>query len=32
MLKIGELKPGDIIKVADEGIEREGVVVEISHE
>jgi len=32
MLKIGELKVGDIIKVADEGVEREGVVVEISHE
>jgi len=25
MLKIGELKVGDIIKVVDEGIEREGV-------
>src|SRR5258705_1384549 len=32
MLKIGELKAGDIIKVMDEGVEREGVVVEISHE
>ena len=32
MLKLGELKPGDIIKVNDEGVEREGVVVEISHE
>ena len=32
MLKIGELKQGDIIKVVDEGIEREGVVVQISHE
>jgi hypothetical protein len=32
MLKIGELKAGDIIKVVDEGMEREGVVVEISHE
>jgi hypothetical protein len=32
MLKIGELKAGDIIKVEDEGVEREGVVVEISHE
>jgi hypothetical protein len=32
MLKIGELKPGDIINVNDEGIEREGVVLEISHE
>jgi len=32
MLKISELKPGDIIKVVDEGVEREGTVVEISHE
>lgn len=32
MLKLGELKPGDIIRVNDEGVEREGVVVEISHE
>jgi len=32
MLKIGELKAGDIIKVLDEGIEREGIVAEISHE
>ena len=32
MLKIGELKAGDIIKVEDEGVEREGVVAEISHE
>ena len=32
MLKLGELKSGDIIKVNDEGVEREGVVVEISHE
>ncbi len=32
MLKIGELKPGDIINVVDEGTEREGVVVDISHE
>jgi hypothetical protein len=32
MLKIGELKVGDIVKVIDEGIEREGLVVEISHE
>lgn len=32
MLKIGELKAGDFIKVMDEGIEREGAVVEISHE
>ena len=32
MLKIGELKQGDIVKVNDEGVEREGVVVRISHE
>ncbi len=32
MLKLGELKSGDIIKVNDEGVEREGTVVEISHE
>jgi hypothetical protein len=32
MLKIGELKAGDIVKVIDEGVEREGTVVEISHE
>jgi hypothetical protein len=32
MLKLGELKAGDIIKVDDEGVEREGTVVEISHE
>ena len=32
MLKLGELKAGDIIKVNDDGIEREGAVVEISHE
>jgi hypothetical protein len=32
MLKIGELKSGDIIKVNDEGVEREGRVVSISHE
>jgi len=32
MLKLGELKTGDIVKVNDEGIEREGVVVQISHE
>jgi hypothetical protein len=32
MLKIGELKAGDIIKVMDEGVEREGMVVEINHE
>ena len=32
MLKIGELKAGDIVKVIDDGVEREGTVVEISHE
>ncbi|MEJ0102146.1 MAG: hypothetical protein WDO19_06105 [Bacteroidota bacterium] len=32
MLKIGELKQGDIIKVNDDGVEREGTVVSISHE
>ncbi|MER3497769.1 MAG: hypothetical protein C4308_03590 [Chitinophagaceae bacterium] len=32
MLKIGELKPGNLVKVRDEGVEREGVVVDISHE
>ena len=32
MLKLSELKPGDIVKVVDEEVEREGEVVEISHE
>jgi hypothetical protein len=32
MLKLGELKAGDIIKVNDDGVEREGAVVELSHE
>ena len=32
MLKLSELKSGDIVKVVDEGVEREGEVVEISHE
>jgi len=32
MLKIGELKQGDIVKVTDEGVEREGTVVRVSHE
>lgn len=32
MLKIGHLKSGDIIKVNDEGVWREGTVVSISHE
>ena len=32
MLKLGDLKQGDIISVNDDGVEREGVVVKISHE
>ena len=32
MLKIGNLKPGDIITVNDDGVSREGTVVSISHE
>ena len=32
MLKIGELKLGDIVKVTDEGVDRDGIVVDISHE
>ena len=32
MLKLGEFKPGDIVKVNDEGVEREGTVVRVSHE
>src|SRR5687767_1448747 len=32
MLKIGNLKQGDIIMVNDEGIMREGMVVSVSHE
>jgi hypothetical protein len=32
MLKIGELKQGDIVKVNDEGVERVGTVVRVSHE
>jgi hypothetical protein len=31
-LKLGELKQGDIIAVNDDGVEREGTVVRISHE
>jgi hypothetical protein len=31
MLKIAELKPGDIVKVNDDGVEREGVVVRVNH-
>ncbi|MFN4316089.1 MAG: hypothetical protein ACK4E0_17505 [Chitinophagaceae bacterium] len=32
MIKIGDLKPGDNIRVNDEGIERDGTVVRVSHE
>ena len=32
MLKIGELKQGDIIQVNDDGVMREGTVLRISHE
>lgn len=32
MLKIGDLKSGDIIIVDDEGVKREGTVVSVSHE
>ena len=32
MLKIGELKQGDIINVTDEGVKRQGTVVAVSHE
>ncbi|MEO8405181.1 MAG: hypothetical protein ABI480_11310 [Chitinophagaceae bacterium] len=32
MIKLGDLKPGGIIAVNDEGIEREGTVVRVSHE
>jgi hypothetical protein len=32
MLKIGQLKAGDIINVDDEGIIREGTIVRVSHE
>jgi hypothetical protein len=32
MLKLNDLKPGDIISINDEGIEREGMVVKVSHE
>lgn len=31
-MKLSDLKPGDIITVSDDGIEREGVVVKVSHE
>jgi hypothetical protein len=32
MLKLNDLKPGDVISINDEGVEREGVVVRVSHE
>ena len=32
MLKIGNLKSGDIIRIHDEGVDREGTVVSVSHE
>ncbi len=32
MLKISELKSGDIVTVDDEGVKREGTVVSVSHE
>jgi hypothetical protein len=32
MLKLNELKAGDIIMVNDDGVEREGIVVELSNE
>jgi hypothetical protein len=32
MIKIGELKQGDIIRVNDDGVAREGTVISISHE
>ena len=32
MLKIGELKQGDIIQVNDDGVMREGTVIRVSHE
>ena len=32
MLKLGELKSGDIVLLNDEGLEREGTVVRVSHE
>ena len=32
MLKLGDLKQGDLVLVNDDGIEREGTVVKVSHE
>src|ERR1043165_8536764 len=31
MLKVSELKQGDIVKVNDDGIEREGTVLQVNH-
>ena len=31
MLKVSELKQGDIVKVNDEGVEREGVIIRVDH-
>jgi hypothetical protein len=31
MLKISELKSGDVVKVMDDGVEREGIITGISH-
>ena len=32
MLKLGDLKQGDIVSLNDEGVKREGTVVRVSHE
>ena len=32
MLKLGDLKPGDIVSLNDEGVQREGMVVKVRHE
>jgi hypothetical protein len=32
MLKLGDLKPGDIVFLNDEGVQREGTVIKVSHE
>ena len=32
MLKLGDLKQGDIIRLDDEGVKKEGTVVKVSHE
>ena len=31
MIKIGELKQGDIVRVNDDGVERDGVVIKVNH-